>query len=275
MDGSEGIGSRGRRKFGWILGGVALGVLVSLVVAGPALGSLVVAPTGAVSSHVAESALSPGTPKLGVHSYTYALNTGPTTSTPDFSAPAGSAVFVFVGYVNPTIGGGYITSISDSSGDHFHRITTTGLVVNHTESVYYAGDVAGSSTLSVSVSFAGGDTTMGGTVAAVDVVGANPLPLGAYAKQSGISSKAHVRVTTGITGELFLFGTVGRGLAAPFTTGPREHLLDTSGGDCGPFADGVGFATFYSENRTGIFTLSAGLYESSDWDAVAVGVLPA
>jgi hypothetical protein len=186
----------------------------------------------------------------------------------------GSDLFVFVSYVDYLAGGGYVASISDSSSNSYTLLASTNADENHSESLYLATDVPAARSLTVTVSFTGGATTMGGSVAVVDVVGAASSPVDVVYQESGFGTHATVGVYTNQTNDLFLLGTSGRGLANPFTPGTHEHLLDNGTATSGPFTDGTGYATFSATQRTGSFALSAGLYATSAWNAIAVGILP-
>jgi hypothetical protein len=210
-----------------------------------------------------------------VHSHAWGISTGPTTSTGSMSVPAGSDVFVFVGFINARIGGGSISSITDSSGDAYAQVATTGFANNHTESLFLAKDVPAASALTVSVSFAGGAATQGGSVAAVDVVGAAGSPINVKAKDSGVGSVASVGLETTSSGDLFLLGVSGQAKIANMTAGNHEHLLNTAGATAGPFTDGEGFGTFTAKGETGVFALAAGLDHAAVWNGIVVGIRPA
>ncbi len=211
-----------------------------------------------------------------VHSHAAAISTGPNTTTPGFGAPSGSTLFVFVGYVNQQIGGGYISSISDSKRDAFWLVTSTYDAQNHTE-VLYEAHHSGVSVphLTVTVRFKGGDTVMGGAVAAIDVVGAPTSGTNqSYAATAGSGTHASVPVGGSVKSDLFLLGVMGQARAAAMTAGAHEHLFETAGATAGPFEDGMSYGIFSSTDRSGAFNLTATLNGSSVWDGVGI-VIPA
>ncbi len=211
-----------------------------------------------------------------VHSHAAAISTGPNTTTPGFGAPSGSTLFVFVGYVNQEIGGGYISSISDSKRDAFWLVTSTDDAQNHTE-VLYEAHHSGASVphLTVTVRFKGGDTAMGGAVAAIDVVGAPTSGTNqSYAATGGSGTHASVPVGGSVKSDLFLLGVMGQARAAAMTAGAHEHLFETAGATAGPFEDGMSYGIFSSTDRSGAFNLTATLNGSSVWDGVGI-VIPA
>ncbi len=211
-----------------------------------------------------------------VHSHAAAISTGPNTTTPGFGAPSGSTLFVFVGYVNQEIGGGYISSISDSKRDAFWLVTSTDDAQNHTE-VLYEAHHSGASVphLTVTVRFKGGDTAMGGAVAAIDVVGAPTSGTNqSYAATGGSGTHASVPVGGSVKSDLFLLGVMGQARAAAMTAGAHEHLFETAGATAGPFEDGMSYGILSSTDRSGAFNLTATLNGSSVWDGVGI-MIPA
>jgi hypothetical protein len=258
-----------------IVGMVALGVGL-VVVAGVfgAAGAFATTSSGA-APHAAIAAASAGSSSVRVHSHAWGISSGPTTTTGGFAVAAGSDIFVFVGFVNSWIGGGVISEVTDSSGHVYTQIMTTGYAKNHTESLFLTKDVGAASHLKVSVTFAGGDTTQGGAVAAIDVVGQAKSPIDVKAKLSGVGSVAYVGLETSTPGDLFLFGVTGQSKIANVTAGSGERLLNTAGADAGPFTDGEGFGTFSTAGETGPFALAAGLHNAAVWNAIVVGIRPA
>ena len=226
------------------------------------------------ASSLTTSATQSSTHYPTIHSHTGVVNAGPSTTTPGIHVAKGSDLFVFVSYVDYLAGGGYVASIIDSSSNSYILLASTNADENHSESLYLAEDVSAAKSLTVTVAFTGGDTTMGGSVAVVDVVGAASSPIDVVYQESGYGMHAAVGVYTNHTHDLFLLGTAGRGAADPFTSGPHEHLLSNGTATSGPFQDGTGYATFYATHRTGSFALSAGLNAASAWNAIAVGILP-
>jgi hypothetical protein len=265
-----------RRKILWAS---LLATGVGLVVVAAVLGasSLMSATSGAAHAGplVASPNLHSSSSGVRVHSHSFGISTGPTTTTGGLGAAAGSDILVFVGFSNAIIGGGSISSVTDSSGNSYKQIVTTGFENNHTESLFLAKDVPSASGLAVSVTFAGGATTQGGTVAAIDVVGLSNSPVDVKAKHSGVGSIASVALQTTSTSDLFLFGVSGQGKIANVTAGDHERLLNTSGGTVGPFTNGEGFGTFSTSGETGVFALAAGLAHAAAWNGIVVGLRPA
>ncbi len=247
---------------------VATVVLVSTALSGAANPAQV----GAAALRAAGTELVDAT----VHSHAAAISTGPNTTTPGFGAPSGSTLFVFVGYVNQEIGGGYISSITDSKRDAFWLVTSTDDDQNHTE-VLYEAHHSGASVphLTVTVRFKGGDTVMGGAVAAIDVVGAPTSGTNqSYAATGGSGTHASVPVGGSVKSDLFLLGVMGQARAAAMTAGAHEHLFETAGATAGPFEDGMSYGIFSSTDRSGAFNLTATLNGSSVWDGVGI-MIPA
>jgi hypothetical protein len=254
--------------------GISLAVVVSLLVVGGAtIGFAFASDLGSADGSMFAIATSL-TSTVSVHSHAWAISTGPTTTTPAVSVPARSAAFVFVAYVNSLIGGGGISSISDTSHDSYHVVASTGFAKNHTEVLFVANDIRASAHLRVSVSFSGGATPQGGSVALIDVVGQSKThAVDVVFKESGFGPQAAVGIVTNRTGDLFLLGVSGRQYDSPFAAGPHEHLIDTGGAIAGPFTDGIGFGTFSSAHRSGTFALSAMLNHPSYWNVIGVGIL--
>jgi hypothetical protein len=188
------------------------------------------------------------------------------------SVLAGSVVYLFVGYVNAEIGGGYVTSISDTAGDTYSIVTSTGYAQNHTEDLYISEPVPQNTTLTVSVSFYGGATTMGGSVAAVDVAGTGTPTVDGVYSESGVGGIASVGVQTNTSNDLLLLGASGQWKDAPSTPATRETLLDTGGNTAGPFEDGMGFGTFSATESGTAAGLGAQLNNSAVWNAIGVGI---
>ena len=260
--------------------GMVLGLLLGAVIQ-PASssggGSTPASPTASVYSHTwAVNSGSTTTGSVGavsVYSHTWAISSGPTTTTPGVRVLEGSAVYVFVDYVNTEIGGGYVSSITDTAGDTYVLVSSTGYSQNHTEDLYVAEPVLQNTTLSVSVSFAGGATQMGGSVAVVDVAGSELPTVDGLNTETGVGQIASVEVQTNHSNDLLLLGVSGRWMDAPFAPATGETLLDTGGNTAGPFEDGVGFGTF-SASETGMSAgLSAQLNNSALWDAIGVGII--
>jgi hypothetical protein len=269
-----GISTRvGRNLFGVTLLAIGVAAVGGTVV----LGALGVGFAAGAATH-SEPDLAPtvavevNTSGLGVHSHGWGISSGPTTTTGKFNVAAGSDIFVFIGYINAIIGGGVISSITDTSGNVYHLVASTGLADNHTQTLYVAKDVGAASHLKVSVTFAGGDTTMGGSVAAIDVVGAASSPIDVKAKGHGVHDLGSVTLSTTSVGDLFLIGVSGQAKIANVTAGYQEQLINTAGADAGPFQDGEGFGTMWASGETGDFAFAFGLQNAAVWSAIVVGI---
>jgi len=197
---------------------------------------------------------------------------GGTTTTPTVNVAAGSMIFLFVGYVNPEIGGGFIAAVSDTAGDSYIEVATTGTAQNHTEVLFVAGPVRKTNNLSASVTMAGGATPMGSSVALVDVTGPGGLIIEGLATQSGVGGLASVGLATNQSSDLVLLGVSGQEKDSPFAPASGETLLDTAGNTTGPFEDGMGFGTFSASPTGNLTSLSASLENPAVWNAIAVGV---
>jgi hypothetical protein len=210
---------------------------------------------------------------VGIYGFNESGTPGSTT-TPSFDVARGSALFLFVGYVDPSIGGGEVGNITDTLGDVFTRVISSGLAQNHSEDLYVSSVVRASAATSVTVSFVGGDTPMGGSVAAVDVVASSGRPVvdGTGVQTGYWSGTASVSVTTGGTDDILLLGVSGMGRAAPFTAAANETLLDTGTNTSGPFYDGTGFGTFSAHATGSVTSLSATLNTPAEWEAIGVGI---
>jgi hypothetical protein len=224
-------------------------------------------PSSAVASNISNST----GPK--VHSHAWGISAGPVTSTGKFDVAAGSDIFVFVGYINGIIGGGRITAVNDSAGNSYHLVATTGLVNNHTQTLYMAKDVAAASGVRVSATFGYGDTVQGGSVAAIDVVGtAGSHPIDVKKMFHGTKDFGYTALDTNATGNLYLIGVSGQAKIANVTAGYHERLLNTAGADAGPFEDGEGFGTMTTSGETGVFAVGFGMENAAVWSAIVVGI---
>ncbi|MGP8159482.1 MAG: hypothetical protein ACLPWO_07775 [Thermoplasmata archaeon] len=260
--------------------GMVLGLLLGAVIQ-PASnsggGSTPVSSAASVHSHT--WAVNSGAPQTGsigpvsVYSHAWAVNSGPTTTTPSMSVLAGSVVYLFVGYVNEMIGGGLVSSISDTASDSYSLVTSTGYTENHTEDLYVSEPVPQNTTLNVSVSFSGGVTTMGGSVAAVDVAGSGTPTVDGVNWESGVGGTASVAVHTNSSNDLLLLGVSGQQKDAPFVAASGETLLDTGDNTAGPFEDGMGLGTFSASEVGASAVLSAQLNNSAVWNAIGVGII--
>lgn len=201
-----------------------------------------------------------------------------TNSTPVVTSPidasSGSLVLVFVSYINEEIGGGTIQEITDSLGDQYTLLTSTGGLLNHTESLYAAALTISDAALAVSVKISGGATPQGGSVAVVDVANANMSSVDGLGELTGLSGPATILFTAGHAGDLCLFGAAGRGFSGPYAPGPGMTLLDTGTADAGPFQDGVGYGTFSTTSQNTTVTMSATLNYPTYWEGIGIAIDP-
>ena len=209
-------------------------------------------------------------PQIG--SCTGSVGNGTPVSTLPFNVTAESLNLVFVSYINSLAGGGGPESVSDTLGDSYTLLESTGLALNHTESLYGADVATTAINVTVSVLFGGGVTLQGGSVATVDVAGATLRSVDNFAENTGLWGPANVTLTTSQSGDLFLLGAAGRGVSGPYSAGPGETLLDTGTATSGPFEDGTGYGTFATSSTATSLTLSANLNYSTFWDAIGVAV---
>jgi len=210
---------------------------------------------------------------LAVYSNASAVSAGPTTSTPTFPVVIGSAVFVFVGYSNEIIGGGSVTSVTDSLGDTYSQVTSTGLEENHSEDLYVAEPIPANASLTVSVTFSTGATTLGGSVSAIDVNGTAIPFVDGSAADSGWGGPAYASFSTENANDLLLFGFSGQGKDTPFSPTSPATLINTGNGTSGPFTNGEGYAT-YAVTETGTSAqLSADLANPAVWNGIGVGLV--
>jgi hypothetical protein len=246
---------------------IAIGVAVIVVVAAV----LVLAYWGSTSSSTGCPS-SGCSPSLSVASFAGAVNNTPTIQPSPVRVPADSLVFVFVSYVNALVGGGEPQWVNDSVGDSYALVTTTALELNHTESLYVTAVAESVSSLTVSVTFIGGRTPQGGSVAVVVVAGAVDEAIDGERQSIGTGAVASVSLPTEHTGDLCVLGVAGRGVSAPFTAASGETLLNTGAGTSGPFEDGTGYGTFSTVGPTSSTVLSAHLNTPTGWDAIGVAV---
>jgi hypothetical protein len=268
----------------FLVAGMAIGIVVVLLSGNVAATSsaggagLPLAASGSLSVYSHTGVVNRGVHgtygSASVHSNAWAISTGPTTTTSSMSVLAGSVVFLFVGYVNGEIGGGYVAFVNDTLGDGYSLVLSTGYAQNHTQDLYVSAPVPRNASVRVSVTFAGGDTTMGGSVAAVDVVARVGVPtVDAVYSQSGFwGSPASVNVATTRSDDLLLLGVSGLGRDAPLSPAAGETLLNTAGNTSGPWSDGTGFGTFSAREHGTTATLSATLATPAEWTAIGVGI---
>ncbi|HEY1197561.1 MAG TPA: hypothetical protein VGG32_02380 [Thermoplasmata archaeon] len=201
-------------------------------------------------------------------------NATPVLTSP-FDAPAGSLVLLFVSYINYEAGGGSPQLVTDSLGDPYTLLSTTGSALNHTESLFATTTASSDASLVATVAITGGATPQGGSVAAVDVSNANLGSIDSVSWNTGSGGTAAVTLTTSHSGDLFLFGAAGRGVSGPYSAGSGETLLDTGTADSGPFEDGTGYGTFTIMSSATTLPLSADLNQATFWDAIGIAIDPA
>lgn len=223
---------------------------------------------------LAPSASSSSTAVAGVFSHTGVVADAAVTTPPAVSVAAGGTVFLFVGFVNERIGGGAVSAVSDSLGDSYQLLATTGLAQNHTAELFESEPIAAHATLSASVTFIEGDTPQGGAVALVDVTGMAVDDASVYNASGPTGPTASLVVPT-VPHSLVLFFVSGQMKDTPFTPGAGETLLDTSNATSGPFGDGEGFATYAATATGTVIALTATLAHSAVWNAIAVVLPPA
>lgn len=250
--------------------GGGIGLVIGLVLSGAFLGS------PSRGGTFPSSACPPPTVVAGptVVSCSGIVGNSSSVTAPPVRALGGSLLFVFVSYVNFQIGGGAPTTIADSVGDSYFLLASTGYLLNHTESIYVTSLVSADPKLTVSVSFAGGVTPQGGSVAVVDVADATLSSIDTVSSNAGVAGPASVTVVAKHTGDLFLFGCAGREVSGPYTPGAGETLLDTGTADAGPFQDGVAYGTLESTSTNSVVILSANLNTPTYWEAIGVAIGP-
>jgi hypothetical protein len=181
-------------------------------------------------------------------------------------------VVVFVGFVNEQIGGGSVSSVTDSIGDTYTLIASSGNSENHTENLYVAEPAAQTTAVSVSVTFSGGATPLGGSVGVIDVAGPGTLSIDGDNWANGVGDIASVVVPTIHTHDLMVFGVSGQWKDEPFAPAAGETLLDTGGNTSGPFEDGESIGTFSATENGSTALLSATLTSPAVWNAIGVGI---
>ena len=193
-------------------------------------------------------------------------------STLPVSVRAGSLSLLFVSYINFEDGGGAPSLITDSLGDSYSLLTTTGQALNHTEDLYAADIASSDASFVASVTWGGGKTPQGGSVAFVDVNNSTTTSVDGVGWNAGFGATASVNLSTSQSGNLFLFGSAGRGVSGPYSPGLGESLLDTGTATSGPFEDGTGYGTFAVASTARSVTLSANLNVATGWDAIGVAI---
>lgn len=273
--------SRANVKLVYLVVGIAVGFVLGAVL--PGVFTAVSTHPSTTSSGGGSSPPTPSTSvcklpppaeKLRVVGCSGVVADSSTVVTPAFNVTTGSLLLVFVSYVNAEIGGGYPQLVTDALGDTFLAITSTGTSLNHTEALYAAAPPSSDARFTVSVSFSGGATPQGGSVAAVDVANATVDSIEAVVPNFGFSAPAMVSVLAKHAGDLFLLGAAGRGMSGPYSAASGENLLDTGTATAGPFDDGVAYGTFETATNSTEVTLSANLSTSTYWEAIGVAIAP-
>jgi hypothetical protein len=212
-------------------------------------------------------------PQIVAHTGTVAG--GPTVSTNPINIVPGSVLLAFVGYVNPSIGGGQISSISDTAGDSFIDLATTAYAQNHSEDIF-AADPAEGSTSSVTVSFEDSAATIGGSIGVLDITGAGSPAVVGEGQASGPGPEVAATLGACQANDLFVLGVSGQGHILPFESVQGATLLDSGSADAGPWTDGVGFGTFEAVSTNGSamdFSMTCG-NQASVWESIAVSINP-
>jgi hypothetical protein len=210
-------------------------------------------------------------PQIVAHTGTVAP--GPSVTTSAIDASPGSLLLVFVGFVNPSIGGGLVLSISDSDGDSFTLQNSTGADQNHSEELYYTTTQGGS--VQVNVTFGDADVTIGGSVGVVDISGAATLAFAGFGQFSGPGGAVQTHLGACSASDLFLLGVSGQARMLPFVGVQGAELLDSGAADAGPWTDGIGFGTFSATAANGglDFSVTCGS-QAAVWESLVVSVSP-
>jgi hypothetical protein len=200
------------------------------------------------------------------------VNNNTTVVTPPIRTESDSLLLVFVSYVNSLAGGGGPVAITDSLGDSYSLVNSTGFALNHTEDLYAAPCSVATTSLTVSVSFGGGATPQGGSVAVADVGNATVGQIDSVEETTGSGPLANLTLDTSHTGDLCLFGAAGRGVSGPYSPGTGMTLLDTGTNTSGPFEDGIGYGTFSAVASGTAVALSAFLNTPTWWEAIGIAI---
>ena len=108
----------------------------------------------------------------------------------------------------------------------------------------------------------------------VDVGNATLYTIDAVGETTGTGSYANLTLVANHTGDLYLYGTAGRGVSAPFSPGPGMTLLNTGTNTSGPYLDGTGYGSFMTTSAGTSAALSAELNVATGWDAIGVAIDP-
>lgn len=215
----------------------------------------------------------PGAPEVTGH--TGVVSDQSTVTTPPVGAPSYDVVIVFVSYVNGEIGGGSLQVIQDSASDYYFLLDSTGYALNHTEDLYATSVATTQAALTVSVTFSGGATAQGGSVAVAVVANVNLSSIDALAENTGTSGMASVSMTAKHNSDLVLFGVAGRLYSGPYSAGPGELVLNSGGGTAGPYTDGIAYGIYESSSSSLAVTPTAGLNLTTYWEAIGLALTPA
>jgi hypothetical protein len=197
-------------------------------------------------------------------------------STPVQTSPItvsqGALVVLFLSWVNFLAGGGGPTSITDTLNDNYVLSTSSGTAYNHTGAIYLTTAAGSDPSFVVTVLFAGGQATQGGSVAVAVVPGAGIGDVDGTGWAFGDGPVASVTLTTSHACDLVLLGTSGRGVSGPYAPGSGETLLDSGTATAGPFEDGIGYGTFSSVATGTSPSPSATLNTPTFWVAVGIAI---
>jgi hypothetical protein len=237
-------------------------------------------PTGCpdCSGYVTDCPLTGGAPVGSapeIASHTGTVAPGPSVQTAGIPVVPQSLLLVFVGYVNPSIGGGEVASITDSAQDSFTELNSTGDLQNHSEDAYWTTSSGGSS-LQVTVSFEDQGATIGGSVAVLDITGSGSPTFIGLGQGSGPGPEVVATMGPCDPNDLFVLGVSGQAHILPFESVQGAQLLDSGSADAGPWTDGVVFGTFdeTSNGSAENFQMTCG-NEASVWESIALLINPA
>jgi hypothetical protein len=225
-------------------------------------------------------------PPLSIASSSSAIGAGWTVNVTLPVSPSGSAIYVFTGFINDVESdGGWVAKVADTQGDKFYMAASEADNVSRTQNLWISNDSAGSTNGTVvSVTFAGSQK-MGGSVAAIDVVGQTASSLDSVAANCGAyygwvgctSASPNVHLKTHHAGDLILIGLAGQEALNPALAANGETELSEGDATTGPQTAGMGFGAFEAPsgepNTTYLkFTVNN---QNLNWTAIAAAVIPA
>jgi hypothetical protein len=212
---------------------------------------------------------------LSVAAYSYAAGKGPTVNATVSSDPAGSALYVFTGFINGAAGGGSVASVTDPQGDSFRQAAFESDSISRNQELWISDDTRGSTSgTTVSVTWSSPNTE-GGIVEALDVVGQTNSSLDAVASAYSTSSgTATVKLTTYNAGDLVLVGLDGAMRLDRSSATNGATFLAGGNATTGPFTDGMGSDVFYAPtSAAGTVSLTFTLASASPWTVIAAGII--